>query len=269
LHTVNILATVRTAELLDAALLVFRTVRVGFPTATINVWGNALAYPFERAVAKAAKECGAFVNNLPATQHDIWLEGLLHLATQPFWVCDTDVVFWDSLEEFKLEMASGVAMAGRFEPAFDEEFTGTLHMERLHTAVMYLHPAHVRARMRAWVAAIPEGFAGGRTADFPFVRQHFIPVLGQRAVFYDTCAGLWQAGIGSEFDEVQNDCFDHLHCATYVDRIASALSVDLVAAHRAIYADHNRARGMRHEQQKYYERLAPKGNNALFANNLR
>jgi hypothetical protein len=256
---VNILAYVRTAELLDAALLVFRTLRVGFPTAMVNVWGNALAYPFERAVAKAAKECGAFFSNLPATEHDVWLEGLLHLATQPFWVCDTDVVFWDSLEQFNTDC---VAMAGRFEPAFDEEFTGTLHMERLHTAVMYLDPAAVRARMRAWVAAIPEPFS--RTAEFPFVRQHFIPVRGGRAVFYDTCAGLWQAGIGTKFDEARNDCFDHLHCATFADRIAPKLSCDLLAAHRAIYEDHNRARGMRHEQQKYYERLAPKGNHAVF-----
>ena len=40
---VHILVTVRKPELLPAALLVFKTLEVGFPTTPVYVWGNGLA----------------------------------------------------------------------------------------------------------------------------------------------------------------------------------------------------------------------------------
>jgi hypothetical protein len=253
LHRVHILATVRKPELLPAALLIFRTLRTGFPAGVVQVWGNALDLRAENAVHRASEEAGARFINVPATVHDQWIENLLQSSLEPFWILDTDVLFWESIEAF--EFPKDCFLAGRFEPEFDEESTSTRHMERLHTALMWFNPALLRAAMRAWMARIPAPW--GHTGDFPFVLQHFVPLRGSRPRFYDTCAGLWHAGLGTPFTEPQNDAFDHLHCATYIDLIGPRLSVPLRQAHEAIYADHTIAKGMRHQQAKYYAQRQP------------
>lgn len=253
LHRVHTLAHVRNPELLDAALLIFRTLRTGFPTAIVQVWGNALDLRSEAAVRQAADEAGCRFTNVPLALHDQWIENLLQTSLDPFWILDTDVLFWESIEAF--EFPDECFLAGRLEPEFNEEATGTRHMERLHPSMMWLNPGPLRAAMRWWMAGIQGPLA--HTADFPFVRQHFVPLRGSRPRFYDTCAGLWHAGLGAAFTETQNDAFDHLHCATYVDLIGPRLSVQLGQAHRAVYGDHTVGRGMRHEQAKYYAQHKP------------
>lgn len=254
-HRVHILATVRKPELLPAALLIFRTLRTGFPTAEIQVWGNGLDLKAADLVGAVAQRAGARFSNQSATVHDAWIENLIYGSLEPFWILDTDVVLWESVETF--EWPADCFLAGRFEPEFDEESTGTRHVERLHTALMWFNPVRLRAAMRAWMSRIPAPW--GHVGEFTFVRQHFIPVRGERPRFYDTAAGLWQAGLGTPFTEPQNDAFDHLHCATYIDLIGPRLSVPLRQAHEAIYADHTLARGMRHHQAKYYAQRKPAG----------
>ncbi len=253
---VHALATVRRPELLDAALLVFRTVRDGFPTASLNVWGNALPAREQWIVGNACRAVGAGFTNLRPTVHDRWLEELVQESVRPFWVLDTDVCLWENVEGFAKEWkANGVEFAGRWEPAFDEESTGSLHVERLHTALMWIDPSRVRAAIRTRMAQIPAPW--GHKADFTFLRQSFVPLRSGRTLFYDTMAGLWQAGIGTPFTKAQDAAFDHLHCGTYVDLIGPALSTNLAATHQAIYRDHKLARGMLAGQMEYYAQRAP------------
>jgi hypothetical protein len=121
---------------------------------------------------------------------------------------------------------------------------------------MYIDPAKVRAAMRAWMAQIPHWL---QEAEFPFVRWHFVPrVLAhghKEILFYDTTAGLWQAGIGQAFSEEQDARFEHLHCATYVDLIGEALP-GLAAGHAAVYANLENARGWRERQAEWYRQNA-------------
>jgi hypothetical protein len=249
---IYILATVRKPELLEAALLVFRTIRTGFPDSEVRVVGNNLSAEAGAAVSRTAWSKGCSYYNGGPTVHDQWIMDLVEGQIHPFWICDTDVVFWKSLDDGTDR--TDQVYQGRFEPEFEEESTGTRHMERLHTAVMWFNPPALRAAMRAWMAKIPPPW--GATGRFPLIHQHFVPLRGERTRFYDTTAGLWHAGIGTPFTEAQNDAFDHLHCGTYVDLIGPKLSCELQAAHQAIYADHNIAQGMRHQQAKYYQRLA-------------
>lgn len=77
-------------------------------------------------------------------------------------------------------------------------------------------------------------------------------------LFYDTCAGLYQAGLGTPFTEQQDAAFEHLHCGTYADQITPHLSLpDLAAAHRAIYAQPEMGRGLKAQQDKYYALRRP------------
>lgn len=248
---VHILVTVRKPELWPAALLVFKTLRVGFPEARVQVWGNGLDAHGAARLAHVAAARGAGMTNLPATVHDGWIEGLLQRASQPFWILDTDVVFWGPMRA-----PAGAILSGRLEPAFDEEWTGTRHVERLHTCAMYIDPARVRAEIRARQCVIGAPWRG--TAEWPMIRQTFVPVRGEPTRFYDTTAGLWQAGIGTPLELAVDQTFEHLHCGTYVDVIGKETPglAGLAARHQEIYADPAAAMGLREQQEEYYRQRA-------------
>lgn len=261
-ETVHILATVRKLELLRAATLVFDTLRVGFPSAGVCVWGNGLERQAAVEVRRAAERVGCSFHNLPGTSHDGWVESLVERSLEPFWICDTDVVFFGEVQSPESKVQSPECLfAGRFEPEFMEEWTGTRKMERLHTAVMWLDAPRLRSAMREWIYQFPEPWRC--SAEFPFIRQHFIPVRGQTPVFYDTCAGLWHAlgpPKGRAFTEAENDCFEHLHCGTYLDLVAPHLQgmTNMARAHAAVWENPQLARGIRAGQDKYYAKRSPK-----------
>jgi len=96
--TVHILATVRNVKLLHSALLVFKTLRQGFPNAGVHVYGNGLTQEPGQMVAEAARAVGASFNNIPKMTHGKWIETLVLDRTEPFWICDTDVVFFKEIE---------------------------------------------------------------------------------------------------------------------------------------------------------------------------
>lgn len=246
---VHILATVRNPALREAALLVFRTIRVAFPTWEIRVYGNALAGQSNDQVAEAAAKAGALYMRMPPTAHDEWILRLLETSTEPFLICDTDMVFWENMED---RLHAPELISGRYEPGFNEEWTQSWHAERLHTCLMYLNPAGLRAATRHYLTKhVPSVFP---KASVEFYRQHFVPRLGQLPLFYDTMAGVWHALSGEPFGELQNSCFEHLNCGSYVDEIGKTTGLkDLEAFHRAVYADVNLARGLRVKQQEWYE----------------
>ena len=249
---VHILATVRRPELIEAALLVFRTLRTGFPTAEVTVWGNGLAEEARQAVGAAAATAGARFANVPGTCHDVWIEELLARATAPFWICDTDMVFFGSLESKALSLKPGTLCAGRHEPEFNDEVTGCVHAERLHTCLMWFNPGPLRAAMRAKMAKVVMPWR--QSAEFAFVRQMFLMLGGQRWL-YDTCTGIFQAGLGTRFSAEQDAAFEHLHCGTYLDEAAKRMKCGaaMAARHAEIYHDPSLAMGLRAQQTRYYQ----------------
>jgi len=280
-QTVHILATVRNVALLDATRLVFKTLRVGFPKARVLVYENGMDH-FSRSEIQAeaaSAGCEFLVRGAPngwcgqRMSHDAWVEGLIQTSEEPFWICDTDMVFFEAVEGW-YRLDSRTELAGRFEPEFLEEWTRTVHVARLHTCLMYINPQLLRIKMREWTGQFPGIWS---TAQVHLVRQQFIPVRchpwrtgegverptagrgscvewqNDSPLFYDTCAGLYQANIGQPFSEQQDGAFEHLHCGTYADLISPRLSlVDLASAHRAIYANPAAARGIKKQQDLYY-----------------
>lgn len=258
---VHILATVRNPALLDAALLVFKTLRTGFPDNPVHVWGNALTGDALHAVAWAARHAGAKFQNLNHTSHDQWIQVWLDKFIEPFWICDTDIVF-----HAPLNLNLNPVFAGRLTPEFDEEFTGMIHVARLHSCLMYIHPGKVRAAMREVFNRLPSPWT--ESAKFALVWQTVIPRRGQKALFYDVMAGLYQAGFGTAFTPEQDAAFDHLHCATYADLIAPHLNLpgggNLLDSHRAVYANPALLNGRAKESQsEYYHARKPKEAHAI------
>lgn len=245
---VHILATCLSDALIDGTLLVFRTLRTGFPTAHVTVWLNELKPALARRVTRAAADCE--IKLVCRMSHDYWISGLLHTSQEPFWICDTDVVFHRSVEQFVNERT---VLAGRYEPPFLEPWSKTRKVDRLHTSLLYMHPLLIREATREWMTTWhPKGFPF--LPEVELIRQTYVPAGDDRApLFYDSCAGLYQAIGGTRFTPEQNDAFDHLHCATYIDRISGALP-GLMDAHQAIYQDPKIVTGLRESQQEFYNR---------------
>lgn len=250
---VYILATCRKAELLAGTLLVFRTVRTGFPTAEIVVHGNGLG-EFTPAVRAACEEVGAHYLNVLPTVHDEWIEMLLQDERRPFWICDTDVIFWSAVEQWRFD----TALSGLHQAEFFEQFTRTNYRERLHTCLMRLDPKRFREETQEYLSQFPKMPFHPR---IDLVRQQWQPERhGDRVVNYfaDTLAVAWHALGGSAFSEEQLDCFDHVSCATYADLMAPAYAdTDMLAAHKMIYEEPGRARGLWRQQRAYFEKGKP------------
>lgn len=184
--------------------------------------------------------------HIPETAHDLWVAALLGDSLYPFWIVDTDIVFWSSVEGF----ASGFLL-GRYEPTFLEPWTGTQHVERLHTSLLYFDPAPIRQAIRSWMASYhPKGFPF--LPDVQLVRQHYVPQRDKPALFYDTCAALFNAIGGTPFTLEQDSAFEHLHCGVYSNRINEALP-GITDVHKAVFADLNAARGLREQQSTFYQ----------------
>lgn len=197
---VHILATCRNPALIDATTLVFKTLRIGFPTANVIVRSNGNlpdGLPF-----------GVFGE--PVT-HGKWIEELIHKNSSPFWICDTDMIFKSSVEDWFNESSPDL-FAGRYEPEFFEPWTESRHVARLHPSLMWFNPIPLREAMAKW----PGKHAFLDSVEKNLIRWHWVPRDG-KLEFYDTCAGLHHALGGTRFTAEQNASFVHLHCGTYSD----------------------------------------------------
>jgi hypothetical protein len=252
---VHILATVRNLQLLQSALLVFKTLRVGFPTAEIWVWGNNLPGEAIQEVRVACKEAGAIFLQIPAISHGRWIERLMVNEMGSFWICDTDIVFFDNVQNTGIP--GEPAFAGSLEPEFFEEWTKTWHVERLHPSLMWIDPLRCKALINGW-PGVHEFFG---TALRNLVEWQFVPRLvgdwqwvprEREVLFYDTMAGMHQAFGGAAFEPWMEARFEHLHCGTYLDLIGPHLSVGLAEGHRMVWEKPELAKGIRKKQWEYY-----------------
>jgi hypothetical protein len=247
---VHILVTCPKVELLPAATLVFQTIRVGFPDQPVYVQANGSLglnyHPIRRAVLAVG---GRWMESPYDGAHDDWIARQLQWATSPFWICDTDVVFW---RRFEFE-SDGSTLAGVRTPSFYEPWSKAQYRERLHTCLMRLDPQQFQDATMAYM---------DRVNLYPFrpaielVRQQWQPERRGNSLthhFYDTLAMAWHAFGGQEFNREQIESFDHLNCATYVDRIAPSLDFDIQAAHKAVYEDPERLRGSWARQFEWFE----------------
>lgn len=221
-----ILATCLNHDLMENTLMVFKSIRVGFPTANIKVCGNCLDEVAGRLVEQAAFSVGARFDNFPEVAHGVWIESLLYHEREQFWICDTDVTFHKPVEHWFVE--SKELFAGRYEPEFYEPWTQSQHVARLHPSLMWFNPGMLRAAIRVWPGGNNEFL---HTVEKNLIRWSFVPVRGG-LFFYDTCSGLHHALGGKPFDKEQNDCFSHRFCGTYSNLIG--VTEEQLKMHEAI-----------------------------------
>ncbi len=244
--TVHLLASCLDEKDLNGTLLTFKTLRVGFPTAQVHVWGNGLSLKVESLVRKRFE--GEYTP-IEAIAHDEWIERLINKSSRPFWICDTDVVFYNCVEGWKFNY-----FAGGYEPAFVEPWSRTHKVDRLHTCLMYINPLDVRSRMASYIRRY-------HPSNFPFapevtmIKQAYIPQGDKPPLFYDTCAGMYHAIGGEHFNNEQLLAYEHLHCGVYASRISRVLP-GIVDVHNRVFDNTECAKGLRQQQFEFYKKNA-------------
>lgn len=247
---VNILATVRKPELLKMATLVFKSLRVGFPNANVTVYLNNLD---RNAESDLLDECGkvqALAKPVKTIHHE-WIQGLIGESVDPFFILDTDVIFYSNFERFDL---SGCALAGWRIPEWNDSFSGCITRARLHTSLLYIDPVRVRALVKAYESKI---------ADTPFTpKVNLIHPLTlpfkNRPYFYDTCSLLYHSIGGRSFTDEQKESFCHMNFGTIQDIVLPRLSKEeatqIDTARNVILSNNSWGKGSWRYQEDFYSR---------------
>jgi len=258
--TVHILATCRNPELIRATTLVFDSLRTGFPTARVYVYCNGLG-GYSALIQQAACKAGVPEFNLHVlsqTIHHDWIYKLFEKETEPFFICDTDLIFWSSFEDFDF---SGAAMAGRYVPQFFDRFTNCITRPRLHTSLLYLDPQKIKQQVDAYFSQFPETpFNPRPNLIFPNFLPYRIEQAGHpergkvKNFFHDTCSMLYQAIGGQAFTEAQLDCYDHLNFGTISDIVCPHYPDERWReSHFAIFENPQLAKGAWRAQEMWYK----------------
>jgi hypothetical protein len=249
---VYILASCRRPELIRATTLVFQTLRTGFPTWPVTVCLNRMPAWEETTVCRAATEARCALRQLkdgtPDNRLPQLFRDLLATETEPFVLCDTDMVFWDSIEGWKFE----APLAGRYIPEFFCPVTNCVTLPRLHTCLLFVDPVKTRAAIADYMEGYP------KTPFNPHVDMISPMVFPLRdgdrirGVFLDCGAVLYQAIGGTDFTPEQNAAFEHLNCGTWSDLVGDKIKL-LRSVHFGIFENPRLARGLWEKQQKQYE----------------
>lgn len=235
---VHILLTIRSKELEPASTLVFKTLRTGFPSSRIIVHRNRCP----DFVLQSGLEC-ADVDTI----HHRWIEDLIFSEKEPFWILDSDVHFWEPVEGWKFTGP----MAGRLIPQFFDEYSNCIDQPRLHTALMWLDPAQIKAKAEAYRKPFPaDGFCPGPNLIYPT----YLPVRKGMTIFFDTLSLMYHAIGGEAFTERQLDAFEHMNFGTISDLVLCRMKngEELAKARAEFVANPDKFRGNWRKQEDWY-----------------
>jgi len=249
---VHILATCRRPELLRLTLLVFESLRVGFPTWPVTVWLNRLesGSAARQAVLEACRDAQVDEVRDTNTIHHAWVEHLAGQELENFVICDTDLIFWEAVEGWKFNRA----LAGRFIPRFFNEYSNCWDQQRLHTCLLFIQPRALADEARAYNGQFPNHvFLPGCNLFYPLR----VPLAYGVNIFFDTTSALFHAIGGVPFTEGQNAAFDHLGFGTISDLVLPHLTdgEQLAANRAAVLANVTLAKGAWKAELAYYEKF--------------
>lgn len=211
---VSILTYCRNPDLFYGTELIFKTLRVGFPSASISVVDNCSVPEARDEVESLAKEAGCqflAISDGPIAHDRFILKTIRDAANDhsfegPLVFVDPDVCLWESWEEFHFD---GL-VAGKFVGRFFDPVTQTVTMPRLHTSLLWISDPK-----RLWEEVVR---IKSRRFDFdPFLSCS----VNLDGVWYryDTGASLYAAlpGRFSRFEERHLDCYDHIFAGSHLD----------------------------------------------------
>jgi hypothetical protein len=230
--------------------LIFKTLRVGFPNANIQIVDNASQPIFRTLLKQYTQECDAEFTQLESSiSHHNFIEQTLNRQSEGTAIfVDPDVCFWENVEEWNFD----ALVAGRLLPKYRCEYSGCLTNPRLHTSFMWIPD----------VIALREAIQTLRTQYFEF--NPFHPVmfrLDNTWQRFDTGASLY-AALSERmyaFAEKELEAYDHLFCGTHLDSVASKIRPDYALLfermHKHVQVDHRALKGAWRIQEDYFNSL--------------
>jgi hypothetical protein len=228
---VVILTFCRKLELFYGTELIFRTLRVGFPNATVTVVDNASLPEVRGEIERLARAHDCRFRQIPgpaSLPHHQFIERTIADAgasgPRPLVFLDPDLCLWASCEEFEFD----ALMAGKLIDAHEDDMYECVTMPRLHTSFLWIpDPAQLQAeidRIRT------------RHFDFhPFLS--FSTKLGDAWIRYDTGASLYAAISGrvASFTARHLDRYDHLFGGSHLDLLDPHYSDEMRGMVRRIH----------------------------------
>ena len=231
--TVLTLTYCRRADLFYGTSLLFKTLRIGFPTARVLVVENASLPTHRPEIQRLAGDCQCdFLQiDAPSIEHEDFLEIALSAvaasvrADGPLVFLDPDICFWETCEGFQFDGP----LAGKFDRAYEVEGVKTLSMPRIHTSFMWIPSAR-----RLW-----DEIERCRTYHYDFYpfASYSVKIAGHWCRF-DTAASLYAvlSDRVSFFGDAHLRCYDHLYCGCHIDWLEPVLDKHSLATMKAIHA---------------------------------
>lgn len=204
---VHVLVTCSSEENLPLSLLVFDTIRVGFPTAEILVTLNRGLEWREEIKRRTLAVGGKFYLHQFPKEHGDYIAAVIATEETPTVFVDTDMIFWENCEDIVLP--EGKLYGGRLIPELHE--CGARMPARIHPSLLFVPDP---AALCAALAPFHKKFWYFR----PFQGYSYLGPEG--AVTVDTCASLYGAlpDAAYAFGAAELDRYEHLFGGTYPER---------------------------------------------------
>ena len=244
LKKVYVLTFCKDINQLYGSLLVFDTIRVGFPTAEIIVVDNNSITDAVIEIEKAAYSVNAqFVKLENQVLHRDYLRYILNCENDDaqIYIIDPDVILWENVETF----TTNKLLSGRLIPEFFDAYTDTITKPRIHTSFLYIPSVKLLINK---INALENKYCTD------LIKYATLKINGNWTM-WDTFGQVFEC-LHSDieiFTEKQNDCFDHIFCGSHLNIIAKRHNNPrLHEIHRLSIENPQELKGIWREQHDFF-----------------
>jgi hypothetical protein len=240
-------------------LLVFDSIRTGFPTSKIVVVDNGSKERFRLVIGGTAMMVGAEMVEVgrpgKPKPHDEAIQACSLIAKGKVWVSpldqpwvlvDPDTIFYEEVERWEFNSES--VLAGAWIPGFEDEASGCWTYARLHTSFLWvLRPK----KLEETITALRE-----QRWDWEPWRPVMVRTPGGRWDRWDTGSQLLPMVPFEQFDDERLDAYSHVIGGTDSKFLYDRLGEDgkrLQAVHELARTQPDSLRGLWREQLAYFQ----------------
>jgi hypothetical protein len=241
---VYVLTYCKDIQQLYGAMLVFDTIRVGFPTAEIIVVDNNSIPDAVIEIEKAADKVNAkFIKLEKEVFHHEYLRFILNSENDEaqIYIIDPDVIFWENVETF----TTNKLMAGRLIPEFFDAYTNVLTKARIHTSFLHIPSVSL---LRDQINIMENEYR----AD---LIKYITLKTNDEWLMWDTFAQVFEC-LHSDievFTEEKNECFEHIFCGSHLNLLAKRHNNPrLHEIHRLSVENPQELKGIWKEQHEFF-----------------
>lgn len=212
-----ILTSAWSMDALYGSTLIFKTLRIGFPSAKVTIVDNASVPGARMIIEGLAMTHGCkYVQLENRVAHYQFIEWVVNNNLGPVALLDGDICLWENCEGWSF---GDRLYAGRYIPKFRDEFTQTITEERVHPSFVWIDDCE---KLRSEIEKIKDKYF----CFLPFHHQMFKSPDTSEWHFQDTLGLLYQAlkERVSLFTEKELSAYDHLFAGSYYSLLLETIN---------------------------------------------